>query len=55
MTKILDLKLDEKTGVLILRLSEGMLSGMSLFLSGFLFSHLKNGVIIFASQGCYDE
>lgn len=55
MTKILDLKLDEKAGVYTLMRSEGMISGMSLFLSGFLFSHLKKGVIVFASQGCYDE
>ena len=37
MPKILDLKLDERTGVHTLRLKDGIISGMCIFLSGFQF------------------
>lgn len=55
MAKILDIKLDEKIGVHMLMLNDGIISGMSLFLCEFQFLHLKNEDTITGSQGCYKE
>lgn len=55
MAKILDIKLDEKIGVHMLMLNDGIISGVSLFLCEFQFLHLKNEDTITGSQGCYKE